>query len=181
MDMVKNLALRLFLLVLVVCVTGCYQRDFDGHQATYHALAWIGPLIICISLAGYALGFWLWKRYAKAGLPYMLMLLFLSTLLLVILAPSTYTDRVIVDDEHFEARYGFWFNPTVKTIRFSDLREIQYKDYHDNDGFTGYRMDCVALNGQVTTVFAGDLVKETVTEIFAKARTRGVTVIDRIP
>ncbi len=88
-----------------------------------------------------------------------------------------YSDRVLIDDQHFEATYGFWFSPTLRQIRFDELSEIQYVAVRGRRGRINYEIRCLKKDGQSSVVHAGDLVKNTVPELLARAKSKGVNVV----
>lgn len=158
-------------------VAGCYERVSDGNQSVYRFAWWIGPTVIGAGILGIPLGWFLRKASAKWGVALMI----LGPILLGIVAPAMYSDRVVVDDEHFEATYGFWFSPSVHNLQFRDLREIRYVAVPGRKGRTNYELHCATHSGAVTVVHAGNLVKNTVPEILARARARGVIITGETP
>jgi hypothetical protein len=163
---------------LTICfLAGCYERVARGNASVYQFAWWLGPMVIAIGLLGIPMGWLLRKWSRKWGF----VLMGMAPLLLLIVAPAMYSDRVLIDDEHFEARYGFWFNPSVQHLRFDGLREIRYVEVPDNQGKTNYELQCVSKTGQVSVVPAGDLVNNAVPEILARAKESGVRVVDDVP
>lgn len=159
--------------VLTLClVSGCYERVAHGNQTIYRFAWWMGPAIIAGGLLGFPLG-WIVRRWnRKVGF----VLMFLAPILLFLAAPGMYSDHVVIDDDHFEARYGFWFHPNVHNLRFADLREIQYVPVQDRRGRRKYELHCFTKAGQIEVVHAGDLVKYTIPEILDRAQAHGVAI-----
>ncbi len=156
--------------------TGCYEHTSKGEQSVYHFAWWVGPAIICASILG-AVGAWFlreWSMKLAIGL------MIAAPLAAIFIAPAMFLDKVVVDDHHFEARYGFWFNPTRHDIRFEDLLQIQYVSRTGNRGRKSYEMLCIDQSGQTTVVHAGDLVRSTVPEILDRAKAKGVVVINYV-
>ena len=172
---------RIFLVLcgaLLLCLlAGCYERVTDGNQTIYRFASWLGPVIITIGVVCLPLGWFLRGWNSTWGWVLMIM----GPLLVAFIAPAMYSDRVLIDDEHFEARYGAWFDPSVHNLRFQDLREIRYVGVADHRGRTKHEMHCIAKTGQATVVHSGDLVKFTVPEILARAKARGVVVVNQGP
>jgi hypothetical protein len=98
--------------------------------------------------------------------------------LLLLIAPSLYSDRVVIDDEHFEARYGFWFAPSVHDVRFDDLRAVQHATVTNDRGRKNRELHCLHKSGAMTVIPCGDLVRNTVPEILDRAKARGVAVVE---
>jgi hypothetical protein len=170
---IKNTVL--FAGLLTVClVSGCYERVTQGNQSIYRFAWWIGPSVIAGGILGVPVGWFLRNWNKRWGF----VLMCLAPVLLVIVAPAMYSDRVIVDDQHFDAKYGFWFSPNQQSIRFENLREIRYVKIAGNRGRTNYELHCLSPAGQVTVVPAGDLVRQTVPEIAQRAKARGVAFVN---
>lgn len=161
--------------LLALClVAGCYERVSQGNTAVYHFVWWLGPAVIAGGILGVPFGWLLRKAVPKWG--YALMIV--GPLLLIFVAPAMYSDHVVIDDDHFEATYGLWFSPQVQSLQFKDLSQIQYVGIPDNRGRTKYEMHCLTRTGQMTVVPAGDLVRQTVPELLARAKAKGVAVLD---
>ena len=161
----------LVLSALVYCLlTGCYEHVSRGKESTYQAVWWLGPVIAVGGILGIPIGWCLRKGKLRS------FLLIMSPILLLLVAPAMYSDRVVIDDEHFEAGFGFWFNPSVHNVRFDDLREIRYVT---DSGWrrTKRELHCLTNAGHILVVPAGDLVIHTVPEILARAKARGVRVV----
>jgi len=160
-------------LLTLVLIPGCYERVVDGQESIYRFAWWLGLLVIAGGLLGVPVG-WLLRRWSrKWGFALMCM----APILLIIVAPAMYSDHVVVDDEHFEDRFGFWFHPSTTTVRFQDLREIHYVGVPDNRGRINYELRCISKTGQTEVVPAGDLAKNAVPEILSRAKARGVEVV----
>ena len=160
---------------LTVCfAAGCYERVTRGNESIYRFAWWLGPMIIAGGLVGVPIGLLLRKWSKRLGF----VLMGLAPVLLFIVAPAIYSDYVRIDDEHFEARYGFWFAPSVHNLRFGELREVRYVAVRGPRGRTNYELRCLNKTGQLSVVSAGDLVRNTVPEILQRAKLRGVQVVD---
>jgi len=153
-------------------LTGCYEQTVRGDESVYRFAWWLGPVIITVGLLGVPVGWLLRQWNPKLGFVVMV----LAPILLIIVAPSMYSDRVVVDGRHFEARYGFWFSPSVHVVPFDDLTAIRYVAKEDHRGRVTYRIHCVHKTGSTTEVSAGDLVRNAVPEILDRARVRGIIV-----
>lgn len=163
---------------LALClVPGCHELVSQGDQSTYRFAWWLGPAVIVAGLLGIPLGWVLRKWNVKLGFALMV----LGPVLLVVVAPAMYNDRVVVDNEHFEARYGFWFAPTVHNLRFRDLREIRYVAVPADNGRTNNELHCLTAAGELRVVHAGNLVVKCVPEIMERARAAGIPVVNQVP
>jgi hypothetical protein len=158
-------------------LAGCYERVAQGNASVYQFAWWLGPLVIALGLLGIPLG-WLLRRWSQK---WGFVLMGLAPVLIIIVAPAMYSDRVFIDDDHFEARYGFWFKPNVHNLRFDELREIRNVEVPNNEGGTNRELHCVSKTGQVSVVPKGNLVSRAVPEILERAKARGVPVVGDVP
>ena len=186
-------------LVALACLAGCYERTANGTQAIYRAAWWSGPLLTGISLATLLVGWGLYKWSKKppaagASLKHQalamgktwswkwgLVLIFMPVVMLTIVVPALYIDKAVLDDDHCEARYGFWFMPTERTLRFQDFREIRHVAVRDQRGRTTCELHCTSISGELQVFPVGDLMGCVVPELLARAKARGVTVVDEVP
>ncbi len=166
-------AVALVSVLSLVLVSGCYERVSQGNQAIYRFAWWMGPAVIVGGILGMPIGWFLRSVNKKWGFALMV----LSPLALILVAPAMYSDRVVVDDQHFEAKYGIWFKPNEQSVRFDDLREIRYMATKGNRGRVNYSLHCITKTGETRIVPAGDLVKNTVPEILEKAEAKGVNIV----
>ncbi len=160
-------------LLALVLISGCYERVTQGNQSIYRFAWWLGPAVIAGGILGLPAGWFLRTVNKKWGFALMV----LSPVLLIIVAPATYSDRVVVDDQHFEAKYGIWFSPNMQSVRFDDLSEIRYVATRGHRGRIDYSLHCVTKTGETRIVPAGDLVKNTVPEILEKAKAKGINIV----
>lgn len=172
MSSTKRILLATTALVIPFLVSGCYDRADRGGQSVYQFAAWVGAAVIGVGLLLAVGGVVLIILKQRWGF----LLPLFAAFLLIIVAPSMYTDFVVVDADHFEASYGFWFTPSVHNIKFAQLRELRHVAVRDNKNRIKYEMHCKYMNGTVTVVHCGDLVKNAVPEILSKARAKGVSV-----
>jgi hypothetical protein len=164
-------------MVVLLAASGCYERVTQADQSVYRFAWWTGPLVIVGGILSVPAGWYLRRVSQRFGFVLMCM----GPFLLILIAPAMYSDRVVVDDQHFEARYGMWFRPSEHSVRFEDLREIGVVGTRDRRGRTKYVLRCTAKNGETQVVQAGDLVRNTLPEILARARAKGVQAVDERP
>jgi hypothetical protein len=170
-------AIAAFAGLLSLClVCGCYERAAQGNQSVYRFAWWLGPIVIGGGILSVPIG-WLLRTWSKK---WGFAILCLGPVMLAIVAPAMYSDRVVIDDDHFEAKYGLWFSPTQQSVRFRDLNEIRYVGIPGRRGRMNYELRCMTPAGQVIVVPAGDLVRQTVPEILQKARARRLAVVNEV-
>jgi hypothetical protein len=166
---------RCLLTAILVCtLAGCYTRTQSADKVEFTFAGWVGVSVILGGLLAVPIG-WFVRRW-KGAWGFMLMIM--GPVLLLIVGPAMYSDRVFIDRDHFEARYGFWFNPTTHSIRFADLREIRYVGVPGRRGRVSYQLHCITKNGATDVVSAGDLVRNAVPEILNQAAAHGVPVFN---
>jgi hypothetical protein len=166
------------LAALALCfLPGCYEHEVRGNESSYHWVWWLGPAVTGAGILGVAIAWFLRKRSPVGAM----FLVIMALVLFLIVAPSMYTDRVVVDSDHFEATYGFWFSPSVHKVRFNELSEIRYVEIPGNRGKINQELHCVSNTGDITVVHIGDLVRNTVDEILTRAKTKGVRVVGQPP
>jgi hypothetical protein len=160
--------------IFLCSLSGCYEHVTHGNESTYHFAWWLGILVIAGGLAVMPLGWLLRKWVWRAGMTVMCM----GPFLIVLIAPSMFTDHVTVDNKHFEARYGIWFTPSVIDVQFADLQKIRYVPVRDSNDKIKYELHCMKRAGGDTVLPIGDLVKFTLPELLEKAKAAGVEIVD---
>src|SRR5438270_1234766 len=116
-------SLTMSIAAAALLVSGCYHRESRDGTAIY-SFAWCVPAGgLVVGMASVASGWWLRHWGHRAGGRVWIacaVLIFWGAILLLILVPGTYFDRVIVDSDHFETDYGFWWSPTHRNVRFDE-------------------------------------------------------------
>ena len=178
MTFTKRTLLVIMALATVCLLSGCYDRVQRGEESVYHFAMWarilvIGAGVILIPL-GILLLIFIKQRWGFIPI-------ILGPVLLFLVGPSMFTDYVVVDANHFEASYGLWFSPNVHHVKFRELRELRHVAVRDSKNRIKYELHCKHMNGSVTVVHCGDLVRNAVEEILSKARAAGVSVHSDAP
>jgi hypothetical protein len=91
-----------------------------------------------------------------------------------------YLDRVIVNQEGFYSRHGFWWKPTIHRVRYDELHEVHLvvEEQHVRGGKRySYSFDCSLKSGKKERVPLGDVIREALPEIADQFRKHGVQVI----
>jgi hypothetical protein len=154
---------------------GCHATTTQG-DATVYTFAWwvpVSALLACLLAipAGHVLA----KRTLKVAYT----LTGVGAGLLVVLVPSLFLDRVVLDDHHFSLRTGFWFYPRRHTVAFEDLSQLRLmrKIVHSRGKTTeSYLLECEHKDGTTEEVPVGDLMKCAVRDILDRAESAGVAV-----
>jgi hypothetical protein len=191
-----GLACKTFGLVMsismVSVIAGCYDHVRNGDQSKYQFAWWVGLTLMAGSLVCIPVG-WLMYNWVDRigdtilGIPvgealrrwtsrWGIMMMGGGVLVLVLLVPSMYTDRVLVDANHFEGANGLWFYPSLHNLNFQDLHEIRLITQHGSRR-TSFVLQCKARDGQVTELKVGTLLEQAVPEILARAMVKGVAIV----
>jgi hypothetical protein len=86
---------------------------------------------------------------------------------------------VVVNQEGFYSRHGFWWSPTVHNIRYDelDLVRLVVEEKPSRRGKTySYYFDCTFKTGKQERVPLGDIMREALPEIAEQFRQHGVPV-----
>jgi hypothetical protein len=163
--------------LLALVAGGCVDRNVDGERVTYAFSWWVWASVLVAALLAFPLGLVLRKRTARGGWT----LLVLAPLALLVMWPALVLDRVKIDSEHFEARYGIWVSPSRHSLRFDDLRQMRLVTFEERTRRgrrTKQKLVCVTKDGRAETVQLGDLLKRAAPEILERAEERRVLVTE---
>ena len=115
----------------------------------------------------------LWRR---KSLSLSLIAFGVSALAGVIFAPTLAMDRVVLDDEKLEQTTGFWFAPTVKGFRLTDVASVAIGTARDKKN-REYEVWIVTMkNGQTRQIDPGDLWEMNGADIIERLRAKGIEV-----
>jgi hypothetical protein len=165
--------------VILLSAGGCVDRSVNGDATTYDYSWWVPVLTLVSSLVAFPIGLVLRKRSGRIGGGLMVM----APVLAFLVFPMLLLDKVKVDAQHFEDRYGFWFAPSRHNVRFDDLKEMRLVTYQQRTRRGGrttkQKLVCIHKNAAPPdTVQLGTLVKEAAPEILRRAGEHGVTITE---
>jgi hypothetical protein len=165
--------------LLALAAGGCVDRTVNGDEVGYSFSWWVPVAVLLGALAALPLGFIICLRSARsARFGWALMILALVLALLVF--PSMILDKVKVDVDHFEARYGVWFAPSRPNVRFEDLRELRRVTYTERGRrgrvLTKHKLVCVHNDGHQESVPLDNLLRRAEPDIVERAQAKGVAV-----
>ena len=166
----------LFIAALCLSLTGCQTRAENNGQIVYEFAGWLRLLVPLAGVVVIPAGWLIRRSVQRIGWG----LICLGPVLLVIVAPAMFVDRVVVDELHFECRTGLWWSPSRYDVRFDDLRELQLVE--QTVGNRGRRRQefsfyCVKKGGGQEVFVVSDLMMKAVEEIMQHAKKRGVPVL----
>jgi hypothetical protein len=165
---------RLMPLLACLClaISGCYERKLQGDVTTFRYAPWMQAFVIVGGLSLVAAAWYLRKRWRKGALFCALM----SPFVLFLIAPSMLTNYVLLDSEHFEAKYGPWWTDEVHSIQFKDCKEVRYIHVVEDGKSKGNAIKFIKHDDCDMIVPSGNLVRFTVGQTQATAQRAGVKV-----
>jgi hypothetical protein len=165
--------------VVLACAAmcGCYRKVNEHGNIVISFDTWVPVLAALIGLAAVPVGGVMFARgnRFKGGL-----VAVIGPLAAVVIAPMFYLDRVVINEEGFSSRHGFWWSPTVHDIRYQDLAFVQVTEEvrtTRRGRSYSYYFDCTFKSGRQERVPLGDVMKEALPEIAEHFRRHGVVVI----
>src|SRR5688500_16396627 len=138
--------------VLALTAGGCVDRTVKGDETTYGFAWWVPLLTLVGALVLLPLGLLTRKKSSRFGWA---MILIAPALALVIF-PTTLTDKVKVDSNHFQSADGVWFLSTKHDVKFDDLLELRHVTYEERGRRgrkrTKHRFMCLHKGGATENV-----------------------------
>jgi hypothetical protein len=162
----------------LAAVAGCYQQTSENNSLVFSYQAWVPPLVALVGVALIPAGIFLFTRQQRrfAGV----CVAVLGPIVAIGIAPTFYMDRVVVSEEGFYSRHGFWWDPTVHQVRFQDLNQVTLV-VEEKIGRRGrknysYYFDCSFKQGKQERIPLGDLVRQAMPEIVKRFKEHGVPI-----
>lgn len=166
-----------FVGICCLCLAGCYRREMDNNGLVFSFQTWVPILVGLAGLVALPAGI---LMFAKEQRFWGAILAVGGPVIAVGVAPGMFLDRVVVNDQGFYSRHGFWFNPTIHDIRYHDLSlvrlVVEERPARGGGKNYSYYFDCSFKNGQQERVPLGDIMREALPEIAAQFRQHGVPV-----
>ncbi len=160
---------------VLLAASGCVSRQVEGSASVYTYETWVGPLIVLGGLTATAVGYFACTHNKRLGYG----LLLGMPVVVLLAAPNKFLDSVKVDDDHFEVHGGWWWQPTAQSVRFSEVKEMEFGDEVGGFGHgpnVSFSLDCVLKSGASVRVYFDALGEEAIAEILERAEARGVSV-----
>ncbi len=162
-----------FVAFLGLILAGCSTRYVEGDHVTYRFNVFIVLGVGLLSAVALPAGWFLRRFSQRLGF----VLMGVGFIVLVLVAPSMWTDRVQVDNDHFECNVGA-LGGSPHSIQFNDLKSIRWVEI-ETEGrgrHMTYFLDCVRSSGSTERVPVGDLMKEALEEILTRVHDRGIPI-----
>jgi hypothetical protein len=173
----KRCLSRIFAAWCFTVIAGCYQKESENGSLVFSFQAWVPLLVALAGLAVVPVGIVLFARKRRF---WGICLMVAGPLAAVGIAPGLYLDRVVVNQEGFYSRHGFWWDPGIHQIRYEDLNQVQVG--FDETTVRGrksysYYFECSFKSGKQERVPLGDIMREALPEIAEQFRQHGVPVL----
>jgi hypothetical protein len=173
----KSLGCAGLLLMLCASLAGCVEQATANDTTVFRFERWLPLTVLAASLAGLPLAWLIRTKIARLGYG----LLILIPIMLVVVVPGLWGDRVSVDHDGFSLKTGFWFSPTRCDVRFDEVQTIRHVSYIER-GRRGdvrkYKLIVQSRRGHTQSVPSGDLMRYAVPTILETAQDRGIDVRD---
>jgi len=172
----KQRLIWIFAGVCCIASAGCYRKvsSSDGLEISFEA--WVPVLLALGGLAAVPVGIVLFIRERRfLGV----CVAIAGPVIAAAVAPGMFLDRVIVNQEGFYSRHGFWWSPAIHQIRYDELNRVQvgFDVQNSQRGRRySYYFDCFFKTGQRERVPLGTLMVEALPEIAEQFRKHGVAV-----
>lgn len=159
-----------------LALAGCYRKVSEGGSLTLSLQPWVPLLVAIAGVVLVPVGVVLLTR---RQLLWGIALPVVGLLMAIAIAPGMYLDRVVVNEEGFTSRHGFWWSPSVHDIRYKDLSVVRVvvEERTTRRGKSySYSFDCSFKSGREERVPLGDVMREALPEIAQQFRAHGVPV-----
>ena len=161
----------------LAAVSGCYQQTSENGGLVFSYQAWVPVAVALGCLALVPVGILLFTQKKRL---WGVVLALGGPIAAIVIAPTMYKDRVVVNDDGFYSRHGFWWDPTVHEIKYDDLNLVKLI-VEEKIGRRGrksysYYYDCSFKSGKQERVPLGDLIRQALPEITGRFRKHGVQV-----
>jgi len=178
----KKLLEGVFAVFCCTVICGCYQKVSQPDGLVVSFQPWVPLLVVIGGLAAVPVGILLFTQPPRVRNQrfWGVCLALGGPLAVIVGAPSFYLDRVVVNQEGFYSRHGFWWDPTVHQIRYDDLTRVTVA-VEERAGRRGgktyaYFFDCSFKSGKQERMPLGDLVRQALPEITEQFRKHAVPV-----
>src|SRR5262245_20365249 len=158
-------------------IAGCYEKVSENDRLIFSYQIWVPLMVVLGGLAALPVGIvlivrkkYFWGYILAIGGP----------LAAVVIAPGMFLDRVIVDQEGFYSRHGFWWDSTIHQIRYDELvlvrLVVEEKIGRGGRKNYSYYFDCSFKTRTAERVPLGDVMRQAIPEIAEQFRKHGVQV-----
>lgn len=99
-----------------------------------------------------------------------------GALMIVVTAPTSLAQSLVITSEGFDHTIGFWWRPETTSVRFDEVASLAIVSYRDKDGLSTVRLECAYKDGRRTTIPGSDLLKAGLAHISVRAVIKDVPV-----
>jgi hypothetical protein len=162
----------------LVCLllSGCYKETVTGDVTTITYAWWVTLLALVCGVGAIAVGWAIRENEELERLCWGL--IGGGSLLLLIVVPITFRNKVAVDPQHVASTSGFWFFGSSNDIKFVDIHRMELHSKASRRSISYYLL-CFKRQGGKVEVPVGDLVKPVLPQIIAMAVTNNVEFVDK--
>ena len=144
----------------LLTLTGCVHEDIEGTTHTFTYEWWVPLSTVAGGLVASVGGWFLKDTIARLGWG----MLIAGPLLIVLLAPSMFFDKAVVDETGMAINVGIWGSTSVHDVRYQDLQVIRIV-MEESRGRRGridenYYLVCTRKDGTSAKVPLGGAVAE---------------------
>src|SRR5262245_33849036 len=147
---------RMMTAFALAALAGCTQSEIGDKEIVYTFSLGAIAISILISASFVVGGFVFWWKKTSPVIG--LILVCVGVLAFLLIPTNLLSDRVVVTESYFDARYGFWFAQTQHHIRYDELRDIRQVQKRGRRGGDVSYLACTTKNGTLIEV-TGDLVR----------------------
>src|SRR5262245_10025930 len=96
-------------------LSGCYKRIATGNELIFSFQSWVPILLIVLGLLAVPIGIAIFANRQKF---WGVILMIAGPIAAGVVAPGMFLDKVVVNEQGFYSRHGFWFSPSIHDIRY---------------------------------------------------------------
>jgi hypothetical protein len=169
----RRIGMAIFALALL-SLTGCYAIDEGPERSVIRFTPFWRFAMVAVPVGALLVGAGLscFRRTFVPGLVTMLVALVVG----VLLVPGIYMDTVTITPTEIKQTTGFWFSPTVNTVRYSDVQSISIHTVKKRKGGDARRWIIHRTDGTTRELDPGDLWENNEDFVVKKLRQYGVTI-----
>lgn len=171
----------ILLIVLKFWGLGSIETTTDGPAKIYHQspTAIIFPFMLAVIISIVGIVYLLQPRRLYRVIS--VVLFSIAVIFLVTVVPIPFFHRVVVTDQYFSQRIGYWFAPNEQMLRFDQLLYLHVvSDSNAQNLRTDklqYVLECrLKPKGNIVTIPLQDLMKKALPEIYIQAAKKGVVI-----
>jgi hypothetical protein len=158
---------------LFLCFSGCLQEQTNGDVQTFTYPVWVSLVIFLAGGLAAALGYFLLKTHEKPAY----ILLLVSPVVALFIAPSYFFHKTSVGPEELRTRHGVW-GMSGATAKYAELAEIKLT-FIASRRSTSYFLDCKTHEEKLISLpLQVDSIKAAAPRFIEYARAKSISLVD---